>query len=209
MPKRWLKLAGFAIALMIPGVAIAQPTCTITCPANITTSTDPNQCGAVVTYPAPTTTGSCGTVTCSPPSGSVFPKGTTSVACSTTAGPSCSFNITVNDTQPPQITCPANIDQQLLPDETSRVINWATPTATDNCPGVGVVCNPPSGSSFPLGSTTVTCTATDTTNNTASCSFRVRLSAPVPVPAVSLWGLLGLGALLAATGFVLLRNRLF
>src|SRR6185437_11983211 len=37
--------------------------CTITCPANITQSNDPNQCGAVVNYPPPTAV-SCGTVTC-------------------------------------------------------------------------------------------------------------------------------------------------
>jgi hypothetical protein len=36
-----------------------------------------------------------------------------------------------------------------------------------------VVCNPPSGSSFPTGITTVTCTATDAAGNTASCSFVV------------------------------------
>src|SRR6185295_18382915 len=83
--------------------------CQITCPANITQSNDPNQCGAVVNYPAPTTTGTCGTVVCSPASGSFFPVGTTTVTCSTTAGPSCTFTVKVNDTQPPTITCPANI----------------------------------------------------------------------------------------------------
>ena len=47
-------------------------------------------------YPQPTTTGSCGTVTCNPPDGSNFPVGTTTVNCSTTAGPSCSFTILVS-----------------------------------------------------------------------------------------------------------------
>jgi hypothetical protein len=36
-----------------------------------------------------------------------------------------------------------------------------------------VVCNPPSGSCFPIGCTTVTCTATDASGNTATCTFRV------------------------------------
>ena len=62
------------------------PSCTITCPATVTQSNDPNQCGAVVTYPAPTTTGTCGTVTCSPASGSFFPVGTTTVTCTASAG---------------------------------------------------------------------------------------------------------------------------
>jgi hypothetical protein len=76
------------------------PPCTITCPANIAQANDPNQCGAVVTYPPPMTTGTCGTVTCSPASGAFFPVGTTTVTCSTTAGPSCSFTITVLTPEP-------------------------------------------------------------------------------------------------------------
>ena len=151
--------------------------CLITCPANITQSNDPNQCGAVVNYPAPTTSGTCGTVTCSPASGSFFPVGTTTVTCTTTAGPSCSFTITVVDTQPPTITCPAN--QTGVTDQTTCVVGgcqaltFPDPVATDNCPGVTVACVPPSGTCFPVGVTTVTCTATDTAGNTATCSFSV------------------------------------
>jgi hypothetical protein len=147
--------------------------CTITCPGNVTQSNDPNQCGAVVTYAAPTTTGTCGTVTCTPPSGSFFPVGTTTVTCTATAGPSCTFTVTVNDTQPPTITCPPNLTA-VTPTVTDpcAVVNFTT-TASDNCPGVVVVCNPPSGSCFPVGVTTVTCTATDASGNTATCSFTV------------------------------------
>jgi len=47
------------------------------------------------------------------------------------------------------------------------------PVASDNCPGVTFACSPASGSTFPVGTTTVTCTATDTSNNTAQCSFTV------------------------------------
>src|SRR5215813_14626778 len=53
--------------------------CTLTCPANIIRSNDSNQCGAITTYSMPTTSGTCGTVQCSPASGSFFPKGTTTV----------------------------------------------------------------------------------------------------------------------------------
>jgi hypothetical protein len=146
--------------------------CTLTCPANISVPNDPNQCGAVVTF-APNATPGCGTVTCSPASGSFFPKGTTTVACNSTAGPSCSFTVTVNDTQPPVITCPAGQTAVITnPNATCVVVNFTT-TASDNCPGVVVVCNPASGSCFPLGVTTVTCTATDAVGNTATCSFPV------------------------------------
>ena len=147
--------------------------CTITCPANITQSNDPNQCGAVVTYPPPTTTGTCGTITCSPASGSFFPVGTTTVTCTTTAGPTCTFTVTVNDTQPPTITCPADLTAVTATVTDPCVVVNFTTTASDNCPGVVVVCNPPSGSCFPVGVTTVTCTATDASGNTATCSFTV------------------------------------
>jgi len=41
-----------------------------------------------------------------------------------------------------------------------------------DCP-VTATCSPVSGSTFPVGTTTVTCTATDQLNNTASCTFTV------------------------------------
>jgi len=153
----------------------------ITCPADITQITDPNQCSAVVVYPSPAVSDNCptGAAVCVPPSGSAFPKGATTVTCSISdssgASASCSFNVTVNDTQPPQITCPANVaavtDQNTCPNPACQAVNYAAPVATDNCPGVNVVCNPPSGSCFPTGVTTVTCTATDTSGNTATCTF--------------------------------------
>ena len=157
----------------------AVATCTaITCPANITQSNDPNQCGAVTTYSAPTPVGTgCGTITCSPPSGSFFPKGTTTVTCTSTAGPTCTFTVTINDTQEPTITCPPNVtavgNQSCAAQGSCTIVNFPPPTANDNCPGVTVACVPPSGSCLPAGTTTVTCTATDTSGNTATCSFNV------------------------------------
>ena len=160
--------------LQIRDIAVFIP-CAITCPANVTVSNDPNQCGAVVNYPAPTSTGECGTITCSPASGSFFPVGTTTITCST-AGPGCTFTVTVNDTQPPSITCPSNVTTAAAatcPPTTSTTVTFASPTASDNCPGVTVICTPPSGTTFPVGTTTVTCTATDASGNTATCSFTV------------------------------------
>jgi hypothetical protein len=171
---------------------------TIICPPNKTVSTDPNQCSAVVTYAAPTVTDNCpcsgaGSAkmsavqtscapVCNPPSGATFPKGTTTVACSVSDASgnqnSCSFSVTVNDTQPPVFPngCSAPVSVAAVsacPIGTSTVVSYLTPEVTDNCPGVRVTCSPPSGSTFPLGTTNVTCTTTDTSGGAAQCSFTV------------------------------------
>src|SRR5262249_29938883 len=115
-----------------------NPLCSLTCNPNITTNTAPNLCTAVVTYSPPTVSGSCGTVTCSPASGSTFAKGVTTVTCTSTVGPSCSFTVTVNDNQPPVLmNCPSNITKSTDPNLCTAVVTYTNPTATDNCPGVG------------------------------------------------------------------------
>jgi hypothetical protein len=153
----------------------------IACPANVTQGNDPSQCGAVVNYPAPTTTGTCGTITCVPASGSFFPVGTTTVTCTSTAGPQCSFTVTVNDTQPPTITCPANITVSNDPNQCGAVVNYPAPTVSDNCPGVGApICAPASGSFFPRGTTTVTCNVADFAANSASCTFTITVNDTQP-----------------------------
>ena len=85
---------------------------------------------------------------------------------------------TCPDTESPSITCPANITSATNqgvcapPGSGCQVATFA-PSASDNFPGVTTMCTPPSGSCFPVGTTTVTCTATDASGNTASCSFAV------------------------------------
>ncbi|MFY9557090.1 MAG: HYR domain-containing protein [Blastocatellia bacterium] len=172
----------------------------ITCPPNKTVSTDPNVCSAVVTYDPPIVTDNCPCgnnptkkkaklgiqaacmPVCTPASGSTFQKGTTTVTCnvSDAAGnsASCTFTVTVNDTQPPAFPngCIAPINataSAACPFASSAVVSFSNPAASDNCPGVTVSCNPPSGSMFPVGTTTVTCTATDTSGNTATCTTSV------------------------------------
>ena len=154
-------------------ITVSPAACTITCPPNQNASTAPNQCGDVVNYPPPATTGACGTVTCTPAAGSFFPRGVTTVSCTTGAGPSCSFSVIVNDTQNPTITCPAD---QSVNSPVPTPVSYPAPTVSDNCPGSTVNCAPASGSTFPLGTTTVNCTATDASSNPAACSFAVTVS---------------------------------
>ncbi|MDX2041721.1 MAG: hypothetical protein SF097_10740 [Acidobacteriota bacterium] len=67
----------------------------IVCPSDVFTATTGNS--TIVNYPAPTANGICGTITCTPASGSTFNLGTTTVTCNSSIGnQSCSFNVTVN-----------------------------------------------------------------------------------------------------------------
>ena len=59
----------------------------------------------------------------------------------------------------------------------SAVATFPTPIATDASGTPSVVCAPPSGSSFPLGDTLVTCTATDAEGLTATTTFTVSVQA--------------------------------
>lgn len=165
------------------------PACTIVCPGDITVDnnpSDPNPCVKSVTYATPTPSGGCAdpdsgqipTVVCSPPSGSDFPVGSSSVICST-GTTTCSFTITVSETRAPvqpSIVCPSDVTaSESSPGSGSARVNYPAPTTTGNC--VSVVCNPPSGASFALGTTPVTCNGTDAANNTISCSFSVTVNA--------------------------------
>jgi len=155
---------------------VSNPPPIITCPAGITQFNDLNQCSAIVNFVVPSASGVCpANVACSPPSGSAFPIGVTTVNCvATGAGvtASCSFTVTINDFQPIQLQCPPNVSVTTVTSCTP-VVNFSQPTVIDNCPGARVICVPPSGSSFPIGNTNVTCTATDAKGVTATCGFTV------------------------------------
>ncbi len=84
------------------------------------------------------------------------------------------------DTIPPSITCPPSLVLNTDPGQCSRSNVTFAATPSDNCPGVTVSCDPPSGSTFPAGVTTVTCKATDAAGNTNQCTFTVTV-ADVPV----------------------------
>jgi hypothetical protein len=123
-----------------------------------------------------------------------YPKGTTTVLLTVKdprgATAQCMATVTVVDTTPPTITCPANVVQNTDPGVCQAVVNFAAPTVSDNCPGVGTpTCVPPSGSTFPKGTTTVNCQVTDAASLTSMCSFTVKVEdheAPVVTSAVSL-----------------------
>ena len=105
--------------------------CTLTCPGDITVP-NTGACNAPVTYPPPIAGPCCGAVTCTRPSGSVFPTGTTTVVCSSESGQSCSFNVTVNDAAPPVVTLSATTTL-LWPPNHNMINVGLVATAVDTC----------------------------------------------------------------------------
>ena len=137
--------------------------------------------GAIVSFPNPPVTDNASappTIVCAPASGGLFPIGTTTVTCTATDGSGnfaeVSFDVVVQDTIPPTIS---NVPLDIVLEATATgdaVVTYSLPDATDNASAVVTIdCQPPSGTTLPVGMTTVTCTATDESGNTAQASFDV------------------------------------
>ena len=120
---------------------------------------------------------------CIPESGSTFPVGTTTVNCTSTDASgnqgSGSFTINVVDRTPPAVTVPADISTEAA--ASSGVAVSFSASATDLVDGpTSVLCAPASGSTFPLGTTAVTCTAIDAHANASAGSFTVTVRDTTP-----------------------------
>jgi HYR domain len=122
------------------------------------------------------------TPACNPPSGSTFAIGTTTVTCTATDNHgntgSATFTVTVTftDTTAPAFTPnpPPNISQETS-NPAGTTVTYSV-AATDNSGAASVTCNPASGSTFPVGPTTVSCTAEDAAHNQATASFTVTVT---------------------------------
>jgi hypothetical protein len=158
--------------------------CAISCPANITKAADSvvsGQSGAVVTFADAVTSGDCGSITATPASGSFFAVGTTTVTLASSAGESCSFNVTVTEgNTAPTISCPTAVNQDAGGDCSTEVTaaELGAPTAT----GTGVTVEGERSdhqaldAPYSVGTTTITWTATDENNQVASCSQTVTIT---------------------------------
>ena len=160
---------------------------TVICTADVLVNNTPGYCGASVLYQTPIFDDNCGIVSVTQTDGSgyttgnLFPVGTTYIEYTAVDNSgnvlTCGFNVTVVDNQMPTLTgCPA--DMTVYTTEAVQcevVVNWTSPTAADNCPGVTMSQTAYSGSTFPLGMTTVTYDVTDNAGNTVSCSFNIEV----------------------------------
>jgi hypothetical protein len=140
--------------------------------------------GAAVSYEAPSANDDLDgavAVTCSPASGSTFALGPNTVTCSTQdlAGNvnSLTFTVTVQDTTAPLLFLPPDIvsDASSASGGVVTFAAWATDAVTV---APVVTCTPVSGSTFPVGETTVSCDASDAAGNSAHGSFKVTITLP-------------------------------
>ena len=111
-----------------------QPLCSLTCPTDISVPNDTGVCGAVVNYTEPSGEG-CGRVTCDHPSGSIFAVGETTVICTSSVGPTCSFKVTVSDTEAPVITTNGETITLWPPNHKYKTVQVSdlVAGASDNC----------------------------------------------------------------------------
>ncbi|MCA1820777.1 MAG: HYR domain-containing protein [Pseudonocardia sp.] len=145
---------------------------------NVTVAGPPS--GTAVNYDAPLATDSVDgvvPVSCSPAAGSIFPQGVTTVTCTAADKhhntSSTTFTITVSDQDPPVVTVPANITAEAS-GPNGVTVTYPAASALDAVDGPRPTsCTPVSGSTFPLGTTTVKCDASDTSGNVGTGSFTV------------------------------------
>lgn len=164
----------------------------ITCSTNRVVQTCTN--GAPVSYTPPVAASSCGTaitnISCTPPSGSFFPLGTTTVTCTATDAQgnsaSCSFQVIVNsDTTPPNCP-PFSMSVTGCP---PRVPNFQTNgLVTDNCTPSGqisVAQDIPPGTPMTPGQTTVVIlTICDAAGNCRVCDVVITPVSSAPPPKI-------------------------
>ncbi len=174
--------------LTISGAPNTQPVLNL--PADLTIeATGPE--GAAATFAATATDAEDGelAVTLSHESGSTFPVGTTNVEANATdaAGATAtgSFKVNVVDTTAPVITTPANIVLEATGAEGAVAVFGAS--ADDAVSGdIAVTFSHQSGSTFPVGTTTVNITAADTAGNTTTANFTVTVRAMNTPPVLNL-----------------------
>ena len=173
----------------------------ITCPSPVMTSLDGKATAVTLT---PTVTGGVTPIstTCSPPSGSLFPVGTTSFTCTAvdaaqqkaacTSGVVVKASTTTPATQPPTTVQPPPTQSPsagaltlkcptIAPVSATATVNgaptapvhFAAPAVSGATAPVDVQCRPKSGSQFRVGKTTVVCEATDAQGRTGSCTTTV------------------------------------
>jgi len=161
---------------------------TITCPPSIINPTSSGQGNRQVSWTVPVSGLGASdnqgimSIVSSASSGDFFAVGTTTVIYTATDlsynNKSCTFTVTIVDTESPVINCPNDIVQPTDPGVITANVTWMAPSASDNV-GIHVASsthNPseiPGGYIFPLGATDVSFGARDLAGNVKNCTWVV------------------------------------
>lgn len=158
---------------------------TIICPADIVVDNDAGLCGATVNIPNPTINDNCpGTsFSYSPTSGSFFSVGTTVVGATVTDASGnqaqCFFEVTVNDTEAPVLSC-QSLTFCKIPGQNINIVPVdIIASLSDNCSDPADISKTLSQSAFTdadLGANNVTLTVTDEAGQVANCNTVVNLA---------------------------------
>jgi hypothetical protein len=157
------------------------------CPVAIVVANDFGDCDANVSWTPPVATDNCVslTFTSSHDSGDMFPVGITTVTYTATDAAGnvmlCSFTVTVQDTEIPDIDCPTNssvfvdLVDYVVPDYVAEGLI----IITDNCTTevTNVVQTPAPGTLLAVGSYPVSIVANDDALNEAICTFTLSVEA--------------------------------
>ena len=152
----------------------------MSCPADLSVENIEGFCGTFVDYSDPVLAHP-GFVECDQASGAFFDVGNSGVSCTSVVGDgkqnqqrtaSCSFNVAVEDTESPQITCSEiTVSTDAGQCSASPDLNLSV---SDNCPTLqDPISTPPDGSVFALGTTPYSATVADASGNIAGCSSTV------------------------------------
>jgi gliding motility-associated-like protein len=160
-----------------------EPPSLVNCPNNVTSPTGIGLCGNTVNWSLPIPTDNCAaSMTSNFNPGQYFNVGSTIVTYTATdeSGNSstCSFQVNVQDLENPIATIPNNISS------CNPFVTFNSPSATDNCgiQSINQISGLPSGSNFPIGTTTNTFEVIDIHGNSTLASFHVTIH---PTPTLS------------------------
>lgn len=124
-------------------------------------------------------------------SGALFPLGLTIISFTATDDykntAQCEFTVSIRDTIPRTITCPEDMQIELLPDSsTSVVVGYIPPIGADNRPNslTKMLSGRRPGERFLFGKTHVLYAVMDEEGNKASCTFTITVVDTLP-PAVN------------------------
>ena len=157
---------------------------TITCPDDITVSTDAGLCSASgVNLGSPTTSDNCNVASVTNDGVEPYSSGNTTITWTVTDDAdntaTCTQTVTVEDNEDPTITCPTDVT--ICEGEN---VNLGSPTTDDNCSVAGTT-NDDDGN-YPVGTKIITWTVTDDANNTATCEQQVIVNALPTAPTQSI-----------------------